>query len=269
MASKYPWLDVMDGWINAHVTETPGADVNPLISQMWADAGKEGWTEREPWCGACVAAALKKARREILPNGLGALARNWLKYGTPSVGADGSPLPVVGAVAIWPRGKPPSGHVNFVREVYPDGSIDCDGGNQAHESGGAVTRTHYSAKTVKTALGFRIPPEPASLTQKVIRSLPVASPSTRVNAAWGGVVWLVLTIMGWLKDLFETIAGWVDMLPDMTGEASSLIASNQQIMEWVGIPWGKVGISMALACFAYVIIRTAMKPQTSTTQPTT
>jgi uncharacterized protein (TIGR02594 family) len=264
LADKTPWLTQMSKWADENLSELPGKATNKAISDMWTAIGKDGWTENWAWCGACTGAALAGAKRAILPNGLGAMAYNYMKYGTKLDG------PKVGAIAIWPRGDLPHAHVNMVEEVHDDGSITCVGGNQTDKkgkSGGAVTRVLYSAATVSKAYGFRWPPEPMTLGTKIKRSLPISSPSTRVNAAWSGILWIVATVVGLVKWAIEGLAGLFDQLPGMTDEASTLISSNKQIFEWLNIEWGAIGVTMCMLSLLFVVVKTAMTPSTSKPNP--
>lgn len=95
-----------------------------------------------PWCSASVNASERQAYG--ITAGTGSLmARSFLRYGTiiyDKQKAIGAPVAAqYGDIAIWARGAPPSGHVNYIEQVFSDHFI-CIGGNQ----GDAVTREKYS-----------------------------------------------------------------------------------------------------------------------------
>jgi hypothetical protein len=67
------------------------------------------------------------------------MARSWLTMGK-GVSVDQAD---VGDVVVWPRGAPPSGHVNTIRHIKREGGrtlVRCIGGNQSN----AVTLTGWT-----------------------------------------------------------------------------------------------------------------------------
>ena len=117
------------------VEEWPGAKHNPLVLEMFAQAG-HGWVKDDetPWCAAFVGAVLG----ECGIAGSGSLAaRSYLKWGEPVANGDAVP----GDVVVFWRGSPSAatGHVAFF--VRWDGAnVIVRGGNQ----GNRVSDTHYS-----------------------------------------------------------------------------------------------------------------------------
>jgi uncharacterized protein (TIGR02594 family) len=137
------------------LSEIAGGRHEKRILAMYRAAGHEIAADEVPWCAAFVNWCLSQAGID----GTGSLmARSFTKYGKGLHRTD--PIPR-GAIAIWPRGKPPSGHVNLV--LYDDGTyVYCIGGNQSKEgTNGAVTIGKYAKGQ---AVAYRWPlgaPKPA------------------------------------------------------------------------------------------------------------
>jgi uncharacterized protein (TIGR02594 family) len=137
------------------LSEIAGGRHEKRILAMYRAAGHEIAADEVPWCAAFVNWCLSQAGID----GTGSLmARSFVKYGKGLHRTD--PIPR-GAIAIWPRGKPPSGHVNIV--LHDDGTyVHCIGGNQSKEgTNGAVTIARYAKGQ---AVAYRWPlgaPKPA------------------------------------------------------------------------------------------------------------
>lgn len=115
------------------LSEIQGSRHEPRVLQMYALSGNPGIKDDETaWCAAAVGAWLKEAGQ---PNSGSLMARSYTKYGR-----DVKALPRIprGAICVWPRGAPPSGHVNLCLD--DDGTfLTCIGGNQGNGRGGGVT----------------------------------------------------------------------------------------------------------------------------------
>jgi uncharacterized protein (TIGR02594 family) len=137
------------------LSEIAGGRHEKRILAMYRAAGHEIAADEIPWCSAFVNWCLSQAGID----GTGSLmARSFTKYGKGLHRTDTIPR---GAIAIWPRGKPPSGHVNIV--LHDDGTyVWCIGGNQSKAgTNGAVTIGKYAKGQ---AVAYRWPlgaPKPA------------------------------------------------------------------------------------------------------------
>jgi uncharacterized protein (TIGR02594 family) len=120
--------------------ERPGSANNPAVVQYYVDSIGGSHPDSVPWCsafvGSCLARAGYKSSRSLM-------ARSYLTYGRKLK------EPVPGAIVVFARGRPPSGHVAFVESVS-NGMLTVIGGNQSD----AVTRSRYSRTK---ALGYRWP----------------------------------------------------------------------------------------------------------------
>jgi uncharacterized protein (TIGR02594 family) len=121
------------------LSEIAGARHEKRIVEMYRAAGHPEIKDDETaWCAAYVNWCLSQAGID----GTGSLmARSFVKYGRGLHRTDTIPR---GAIAIWPRGAPPSGHVNIV--LHDDGAyVWCIGGNQSKAgTNGAVTIGKYA-----------------------------------------------------------------------------------------------------------------------------
>jgi uncharacterized protein (TIGR02594 family) len=121
------------------LSEIAGARHEKRILAMYRAAGHPEIKDDETaWCAAYVNWCLSQAGID----GTGSLmARSFTKYGRGLHRTDTIPR---GAIAIWPRGAPPSGHVNIV--LHDDGAyVWCIGGNQSKAgTNGAVTIGKYA-----------------------------------------------------------------------------------------------------------------------------
>jgi uncharacterized protein (TIGR02594 family) len=138
------------------LSEIAGARHEKRIVEMYRAAGHPEIKDDETaWCAAYVNWCLSQAGID----GTGSLmARSFVKYGRGLHRTDTIPR---GAIAIWPRGAPPSGHVNIV--LHDDGAyVWCIGGNQSKAgTNGAVTIGKYAKGQ---AVAYRWPlgaPKPA------------------------------------------------------------------------------------------------------------
>src|SRR3990167_8480523 len=131
------------------LSEIEGRRHEKKILAMYAASGhSEVKDDETPWCAGYVGWCLDQAR---LPNTGSLMARSYSTYGK---GLQRSARIPRGAIAVWPRGAPPSGHVNFVLD--DDGTyVTCIGGNQAKPgTNGGVTIVRYRKSQ---ALCFRWP----------------------------------------------------------------------------------------------------------------
>ena len=125
-----PWLKA--AFSKLGLSEIPGSKHEAEIIAMYAACGHKITNDETAWCAAFVGWCLWFSG---LPNTRSLMARSYVKYGRALDRT--KPIPR-GAIAVWPRGAPPSGHVNFVLE--DDGTyLTCIGGNQSNGRGGGVT----------------------------------------------------------------------------------------------------------------------------------
>lgn len=141
--SPTPWLDHAIAMLGQK--EVRGAGDNPAILSCFADCGHPQVDHDETaWCAALVGACLTRAGYPTPPTATSLMARSYLSYGRKIE------APEVGAIAVWARGKPPSGHVNIVARVNGDGTVTCIDGNLGD-------KVAYSTRRADTALAFRMP----------------------------------------------------------------------------------------------------------------
>ena len=139
--SKTPWLD----WARDHlgVEEYPGAANNQRVLDMFVKA-KASWTpttDSTPWCAALVGAALEESGYK----GSGSLmARSYLEYGTRV-------KPQPGAIAVYPRGAPPAGHVAIVE------SVDNEAGTVVNIEGNVADSVKRVKRRIDSAIDYRWP----------------------------------------------------------------------------------------------------------------
>lgn len=135
------------------VSEISGAKHEKKVLEMYAASGHpEIKNDETAWCAAYVGWALKQAG---LPNTGSLMARSYAKYGRKLSTSAVIPR---GAICVWPRGKPPSGHVNFC--LSDSGQfITCIGGNQNNKKGGGVTVSKYRKSSLVAAV-WPIEPKP-------------------------------------------------------------------------------------------------------------
>lgn len=130
------WLK--NAFADLGVSEKAGSLSHPRILEMFQKAGHpEVKNDETAWCSAAANCWIVEA----FLKGTGSLmARSWLRYGK---GCDlTKPLPR-GAILIFPRGNNPLfGHVAFLVEERPDGTIYYIGGNQGNAV--SILRSHKS-----------------------------------------------------------------------------------------------------------------------------
>jgi uncharacterized protein (TIGR02594 family) len=137
MPTEPKWLTLARKEIGT--VEIPGSRSNPQVVKYYFDVVGKGMADSVPWCAAFVGAMLVRADEKSSGS---LMARSYMQWGERT-GAK------PGAVVVFPRGRPPSGHVAFVESVSGN-QIVCIGGNQ----GDAVTRRTFQRSS---ALGFRWP----------------------------------------------------------------------------------------------------------------
>ncbi len=236
-----PWLDLMQS-MNG-LKEIAGKKNNPKIVEFAHVCGHPEVNDDETaWCAFSLGYCLKTAGYPIPPTNINGMARSYLQYGTALAG------PKVGAIVVFPRGNSKAlGHVAIVTKVEGD-QITCIGGNQNN----AISEAIFNAKN---ALGFRWPPQPAT----IIGTTKTLATSKRFMTSITGALSLVVGgLMNGFDHLFNGIGWLVDQAPGMKGEAQGLIDTNQQVFEWMGIPWGKVSIAVAAICLIIVAVRHAV-----------
>lgn len=116
-------------WAQFGAREAPGGANNPVIVELYRDAGHASVSrDSVPWCAAFVGACLKRAG---ITGTNSLLARSYLKWGEPAQSADW------GAIAVLSRGSDPrAGHVGFVvgetaHDLYLLGGNQSDAVNVA------------------------------------------------------------------------------------------------------------------------------------------
>ena len=213
-----PWMEAAWGYIG--VKETAGRGATAEIVGMYAKAGHaEVSSDEVPWCAAFVGGCLKDAS---LPNTGSLLARSYLDYGTKL------DAPKVGAIAIFKRGAPPSGHVAFVTG-WGNGSIRVLGGNQ----GDKVCEVNYPLDSL---LGLRWPPQKATATA------PLPKPLVKSRQIWntvGGV-----SLLTWLNE-------WVQHAFGVATAAASQFASmgpSRELLATLGGNGKAIAIAVGVGC---------------------
>ena len=130
------------------LSEIRGPKHASRVVKLFALAG-HSWVKDDEtaWCAAAMGGWLVEGGHV----GSGSLmARSYAKYGVPCDKKKKLPR---GAIIVWPRGKPPSGHVNILLE--DDGVfLTCIGANQGNNKGGGVT---ISRNRKSTAIAARLP----------------------------------------------------------------------------------------------------------------
>ncbi|CAB4173770.1 TIGR02594, TIGR02594 family protein [uncultured Caudovirales phage] len=126
------------------VKEVPGAESNPRITQYASATTLAASSDEVPWCSSFACWCLEQAG---IKSTRSAAARSWLDWGQVLE------QPREGAIVVFRRGTPPSGHVSFY--VGPDADpayCRCVGGNQ----GDMVKASRYPIADI---LGIRWPIE--------------------------------------------------------------------------------------------------------------
>jgi uncharacterized protein (TIGR02594 family) len=120
LSDVMPWMAIAESKMGLHET-LDNSDVKEFLK---SDGATLGDPSKLPWCGdfveTCIALAVADAVLPVNPY----LARNWLKFGR-------TVDPCYGAVLVFERGKPPSGHVGFYVSE-DDTHFEVLGGNQSN-----------------------------------------------------------------------------------------------------------------------------------------
>lgn len=143
------------------LSEIPGPRHSARVLQLFKASGHpEIKNDETAWCAAAVGGWLAESG---IPGSGSLMARSYAKYGKACDLDDTVPR---GAIVVWPRGAPPSGHVNICLE--DDGTyLTCIGGNQGNGSGGGVT---ISRERKRNAIAARLPVAPPKM--KPVRFVP-------------------------------------------------------------------------------------------------
>lgn len=140
------------------LSEIPGPRHSARVLQLFKSAGHpEIKNDETAWCAAAVGGWLAETG---FPNSGSLMARSYAKYGRACDMSERLPR---GAIVTWPRGAPPSGHVNICLEddgVY----LTCIGGNQGNGNGGGVTISRErKAHALAARLPFAVANKPVAL----------------------------------------------------------------------------------------------------------
>ena len=217
-----PWMEAAWGYIG--VRETAGKGATAEIVGMFAKAGHaEVSSDEVPWCAAFVGGCLKDAS---LPNTGSLLARSYLEYGTKL------DAPKVGAIAVFKRGAPPSGHVAFVTG-WGNGSIRVLGGNQ----GDKVCEANYPLDSL---LGLRWPPE--TKAQAV-----VANPLPKSGTVWGTAAGAVAGVMAYLEQTMAGLLEWAAKLTELSPVQGALASMGGNIKS--------LSLGLGIGAAIYVVSR--------------
>jgi uncharacterized protein (TIGR02594 family) len=212
-------------WGYIGVKETAGKGATAEIVGMYAKAGHaEVSSDEVPWCAAFVGGCLKDAS---LPNTGSLLARSYLEYGTKL------DAPKVGAIAIFKRGAPPSGHVAFVTG-WGNGSIRVLGGNQ----GDKVCEANYPLDSL---LGLRWPPQKATA--------PAAAPKPLLKSR---KLWNTITGGG----LLAFLSDWVGQVFSVTTAAATqfaALAPSRDLLATVGGNGQMIAIAVGVGCLVSAV----------------
>jgi uncharacterized protein (TIGR02594 family) len=224
--------------------EIDGGANNPVIMQLYKDCGhKEIAYETTAWCAAMVGACLKRAGKPVSqPVELNLMARSYLKYGTKL----DKPRP--GCIAIWPRGKPPSGHVGFVV------SVDETAGTVKTIEGNVSNKVKYGAHKIGDAIGYRWPPEAGGFVIPAADKPKVTLKEVAVHSAKSKTVWQIvgaafMAIVGGAYDgfrwVFDLILGFVMMLPGLANDIEAALGTTQQFSAWLNLPSAQICMAVA------------------------
>jgi uncharacterized protein (TIGR02594 family) len=234
--------------------EIDGSANNPTIMALYKDCGHNGIEyETTAWCAAMVGACLKRAGKPpSSPVELNLMARSYLKYGTPLK------TPVPGCIAVWPRGKPPSGHVGFVV------SVDEKAGTIKTIEGNVSNKVKYASHRIEDALGYRWPPEgkgiviPAADKPKVTvkEAVTVAAKSQTV---WMQVATPVLVVWGYASDgaqwVFDLVLGFTATLPGLANDTETALGTARQFSTWLNLPLAKISLAVVVGFCGFSIYR--------------
>lgn len=218
----HPWMDA--AWSHIGVKETAGKGASAAIVSMYASAGHGEVTSDEvPWCAAFVGHCLKESS---LPNTGSLMARSYLEYGTKL------DEPKVGAIAVFKRGAPPSGHVAFVTG-WGAGHIRVLGGNQ----GDRVCEQNYPMDAL---IGLRWPPE--KFTAPV-----VANPLPKSGTVWGTAAGAVAGVIAYLEQTMSGLLEWAAKLTEMAPVQSALASMGGNVKS--------LSLGLGIGAAVYVVSR--------------
>lgn len=160
------WLAHAFGDLRLH--ELAGKRHEPRILEMYRKAGHpEIDNDETAWCAAAVGAWLHDGGCK---NTGSLMARSYEKYGRR---LDKSKTLPRGAICVWPRGNPPSGHVNLL--LHDDGEyLTCIGGNQGDMvSIARFSRTDLVCAVWPTEAPMHVPVKPVQPKFDTEDELPV------------------------------------------------------------------------------------------------
>lgn len=150
------WLDTAKQEEQAGVTEAPGSQTNPRISQYLESVGfPPGRSDDTPWCAAFVCWCLENSGDAAATAAASSVknssyAKSWLDL------PEKLPEPKVGAIAIkQSHSRDISGHVGFVSSINHDGSITLLAGNQGGSTNNGLDRVCEVQFKREEFLGFR------------------------------------------------------------------------------------------------------------------
>jgi uncharacterized protein (TIGR02594 family) len=221
--------------------EISGAANNDTIMSFYKACGhNEIEYETTAWCAAFVGACLKWGGKPVSqPVPLNLMARSYLKYGTPLK------TPKPGCIAVWPRGKPPSGHVGFVV------SVDEAKGTVRTIEGNVSDQVKYGSHKISDALGYRWPPE---AKQPVIEPPKVTTKEVVLHAAKSKTFWQIIgaaamAIYGGALDgfrwVFDLILSFAMMLPGVANDIQTALGTTQQFSTWLNLPSAQICMAVA------------------------
>lgn len=245
--SNAPWLEEAKKHIG--VQEVRGKGDNPQIIKWFKYSGlpKSYWHDSTAWCSVFVCAMTEITGYKSTRN---AMARSWMRAGTKC-------KPQPGAIAVFPRGRPPSGHVGIVESV--EGSVvNLIDGNVRN-------KVKRSTREVKDALGFRWPQSRALPHKEVVKEVIKETVKTTAKATKTAVksksVWAQLAavfwiVFGYLTDGLQRLFGWaqgvVETIPVIGSEVSSTLSSSEEMARWLNIPWQSVSLGLVVVLMVIV-----------------
>jgi uncharacterized protein (TIGR02594 family) len=233
------WLQTALEYVGT--AEITGRADNPVIMQFYRDCGHDEIEHDEvAWCAAFVGACLKRAGKPTsAPVVTNLLARSYLKYGKKL------DAPVPGCIAVWARGKPPSGHVGFVVKVNAEnGTIKTIEGNVGNQ-------VQWGTHRISDALGYRWPPE---AKEPVIEPPKVTVKEVAVHAAKSKTFWQIvgaaaMAIYGGALDgfrwVFDLILSFAMMLPGVANDIQTALGTTQQFSAWLNLPSAQICMVVA------------------------
>jgi uncharacterized protein (TIGR02594 family) len=231
--------------------EISGAANNETIMSFYKACGHNGIEyETTAWCAAFVGACLKRAGKPVAqPVELNLMARSYLKYGTKLA------KPVPGCIAVWPRGKPPSGHVGFVV------SVDEAKGTIRTVEGNVSDQVMYKTHKITDALGYRWPPE---AKQPVIEPPKVTVKDAVAVAAKSQTVWMqvatpVLVVWGYASDgaqwVFDLVLSFTATLPGLATDTETALGTARQFSTWLNLPLAQISLAVVVGFCGFSIFR--------------